>query len=161
MSNVVWMCITASVPEYYYLFACIYIFTIAFIHLFETLYLLYTHFTYTFTFIHLLIHPILPPTRTLIHIHLYTPQIGMLKCIIAMYENSARALSESTPDKKVTWSYLKTTLAHVIEKVKATKFEVSLYYISVYCYIHAILYMCYIVIYMLHNMPMNTCVSAT
>lgn len=52
-------------------------------------------------------------------------QIGMLKCIIAFYENSQRAIAESSADKKITWAYIKTTLAHVIDKVKATKFEVS------------------------------------
>ena len=51
-------------------------------------------------------------------------QIGMLKCIITMYEQSQRLLSESTPERKITWGFIKTTLASVIEKVKATKFEV-------------------------------------
>lgn len=49
--------------------------------------------------------------------------IGMLKCIITMYENSQKIIAESPPEKKITWAYIKTTLAHVIEKVKATKFE--------------------------------------
>ena len=47
----------------------------------------------------------------------------MLKVIITMYENSQRAISESSADKKITWAYIKTTLAHCIEKVKAAKFE--------------------------------------
>jgi V-type H+-transporting ATPase subunit A len=49
--------------------------------------------------------------------------IGMLKCIITMYEQSQRVISESSSEKKITWAYIKATLAHVIEKVKACKFE--------------------------------------
>lgn len=49
--------------------------------------------------------------------------IGMLKCIITMYENAQKVIAESPVEKKVTWAYIKTTLAHVIEKVKGCKFE--------------------------------------
>jgi hypothetical protein len=49
----------------------------------------------------------------------------MLKCIITMYENSQRAIAESSADKKITWGYIKTTMPHILEKIKKTKFEVS------------------------------------
>ena len=48
--------------------------------------------------------------------------IGMLKCIITLYEEAQKAISDSPPEKRVTWAYIKTTLAHVLEKVKDTKF---------------------------------------
>jgi len=48
--------------------------------------------------------------------------IGMLKCIITLYEESQRAIAESPPEKKVTWGFIKTTLAPVIQKVVETKF---------------------------------------
>jgi V-type H+-transporting ATPase subunit A len=48
----------------------------------------------------------------------------MLKCIITFYEESQKAIADSPPEKKVTWAYIKTTLSHVVEKVKDTKFVV-------------------------------------
>jgi len=48
--------------------------------------------------------------------------IGMLKCIVTLYENSQKAISDSPADKKVSWSYIKTTLSHVIQKVVDGKF---------------------------------------
>ena len=48
----------------------------------------------------------------------------MLKCIITLYEESQRAISDSPVEKRITWNYIKTTLAHVLEKVKETKFVV-------------------------------------
>jgi V-type H+-transporting ATPase subunit A len=48
--------------------------------------------------------------------------IGMLKCIITVYEESQRAIADSPPDKRITWAYIKTTLAHVIQKVVDAKF---------------------------------------
>lgn len=48
--------------------------------------------------------------------------IGMLKCIITLYEESQKAISDSPPEKRITWSYIKTTLHHILEKVKETKF---------------------------------------
>lgn len=48
--------------------------------------------------------------------------IGMLKCIITLYEESQKAIADSPPDKKITWTYIKTTLAHVIQKVVDAKF---------------------------------------
>ena len=48
----------------------------------------------------------------------------MLKCIITLYEESQKAISDSPAEKRITWSYIKTTLAHVLEKVKETKFVV-------------------------------------
>jgi V-type H+-transporting ATPase subunit A len=49
-------------------------------------------------------------------------QIGMLKCIITFYEESQKAIADSPPEKRITWSYIKTTLAHLIQKVQETKF---------------------------------------
>jgi hypothetical protein len=49
----------------------------------------------------------------------------MLKCIIVLYEESLKAISDSPAEKRITWSYIKTTLAPLIEKVKGTKFLVS------------------------------------
>jgi hypothetical protein len=40
-----------------------------------------------------------------------------------MYNNSQKAIAESPPEKKVTWSYIKTTLSAVLEKIKKGKFE--------------------------------------
>lgn len=51
----------------------------------------------------------------------------MLKCIITLYEESQKAISDSPPEKRITWSYIKTTLAHILEKVKGTKFVVRTY----------------------------------
>lgn len=50
----------------------------------------------------------------------------MLKCIITLYEESQKAIADSPPEKRITWSYIKTTLAHILEKVKGTKFVVRL-----------------------------------
>lgn len=57
----------------------------------------------------------------------------MLKCIITLYEESQKAISDSPIEKRITWSYIKTTLAHVLEKVKETKFVVrtSLFYLLI------------------------------
>lgn len=52
-------------------------------------------------------------------------QIGMLKCIITLYEESQRAIAESPADKRISWSYIKTTLAPLIQKVIDAKFLVS------------------------------------
>merc|ERR1711918_148785 len=43
--------------------------------------------------------------------------IGMLKTIITLYDESQRAIAESPQDKKITWSFIKTTFAPVIQKV--------------------------------------------
>jgi hypothetical protein len=52
-------------------------------------------------------------------------QIGMLKCIITLYEESQRAIADSPAEKKVTWSFIKSSLAKVIQKVTEAKFLVS------------------------------------
>ena len=54
----------------------------------------------------------------------------MLKCIITLYEESQRAISDSPVEKRITWNYIKTTLAHVLEKVKETKFVVRHYLVQ-------------------------------
>lgn len=48
--------------------------------------------------------------------------IGMLKVIITLYEEAQKAIADSPAEKKVTWSYIKTTLASVIQKVQEGKF---------------------------------------
>lgn len=48
--------------------------------------------------------------------------IGMLKCIITLYEESQRAIAESPPEHKITWGFIKTTLQPVIQKVVEAKF---------------------------------------
>ncbi len=48
--------------------------------------------------------------------------IGMLKCIITLYEHSQKAIADSPMDKRITWGYIKTTLSHLIQKVQETKF---------------------------------------
>ena len=56
----------------------------------------------------------------------------MLKCVITLYEESQRAIADSPAEKRITWSYIKTTLSHLIQKVIDCKFLVStlLHYIS-------------------------------
>eukprot|EP01036_Dinobryon_divergens_P025186 gene25186-33709_t len=51
-----------------------------------------------------------------------TKSIGMLKCIITLYEESQRAIADSPAEKKVTWSFIKSSLAKVIQKVTEAKF---------------------------------------
>jgi vacuolar-type H+-ATPase catalytic subunit A/Vma1 len=46
----------------------------------------------------------------------------MLKCIVTLYEESQKAIADSPAEKRITWSYIKTTLAHIIQKVQETKF---------------------------------------
>ena len=48
----------------------------------------------------------------------------MLKCIITLYEESQRAIADSPAEKKVTWSFVKTSLAPIIQKVTEAKFLV-------------------------------------
>ena len=50
----------------------------------------------------------------------------MLKCVITLYEESQRAISDSPAEKRITWTYIKTTLAHLIQKVVDCKFLVSM-----------------------------------
>ena len=52
-------------------------------------------------------------------------QIGMLKCVVTLYEESQKAIADSPVEKRITWSYIKTTLAPLIQKVIDTKFLVS------------------------------------
>jgi V-type H+-transporting ATPase subunit A len=49
--------------------------------------------------------------------------IGMLKCIITLYEQSQRLIADSPSEKKVTWAYIKTTLGGCIQKCKEAKFQ--------------------------------------
>jgi len=48
--------------------------------------------------------------------------IGMLKCVVTLYEESQKAIADSPAEKRITWSYIKTTLAHLIQKVVDCKF---------------------------------------
>jgi len=48
--------------------------------------------------------------------------IGMLKCIITLYDEAQKAIADSTAEKKISWGYIKTTLAPTILKVKEGKF---------------------------------------
>ena len=89
---------------------------------------LYFHFcTITYAFFLFQLHPPLPPQLPLFtypHVT-HSPQIGMLKCVITLYEESQRAISDSPAEKRITWTYIKTTLAHLIQKVVDCKFLVS------------------------------------
>lgn len=49
----------------------------------------------------------------------------MLKCVITLYEESQRAISDSPAEKRITWNYIKTTLSVLIQKVIDCKFLVS------------------------------------
>lgn len=46
----------------------------------------------------------------------------MLKCIITFYDHCQKAIAESPAEKKVTWAYIKTTMAVVMQKVIDAKF---------------------------------------
>ena len=46
----------------------------------------------------------------------------MLKCIICFYEHAQRAIADSSPEKKMTWATIKTTLQPTLQKVIDTKF---------------------------------------
>jgi len=48
--------------------------------------------------------------------------IGMLKCIITFYEHAQKAISESPPEKKLTWAAVKTTMGGLLQKVIDGKF---------------------------------------
>jgi hypothetical protein len=54
-------------------------------------------------------------------------KIGMLKCVITLYEESQRAIADSPADKRITWTYIKTTLGHLIQKVVDCKFLVGIF----------------------------------
>lgn len=45
-----------------------------------------------------------------------------MKCIITFYEHAQRTIAESPAEKRVTWAYIKTTLASTLQKVVDTKF---------------------------------------
>ena len=49
--------------------------------------------------------------------------IGMLKCIITLYEQSQRLIADSPADKRITWAYIKTSLGSCIDKCKEAKFQ--------------------------------------
>ena len=48
--------------------------------------------------------------------------IGMLKCIITLYECALKVLSDSGSEKKLTWSLIRTSAKDVIQKVREAKF---------------------------------------
>lgn len=50
----------------------------------------------------------------------------MLKCVITLYEESQRAISDSPAEKRITWNYIKTTLSVLIQKVIDCKFLVRM-----------------------------------
>lgn len=49
--------------------------------------------------------------------------IGMLRTIITLYNCSQKAIADSPANQKVTWAYIKTALAPVIQKVIEGKFQ--------------------------------------
>ncbi len=49
--------------------------------------------------------------------------IGMLRAIITLYNCSQKAIADSPANQKVTWAYIKTALAPVIQKVIEGKFQ--------------------------------------
>jgi V-type H+-transporting ATPase subunit A len=48
--------------------------------------------------------------------------IGMLKCIITLYDCSLRAIKDSSSERKMTWTVIKTSLRNTIQKVREAKF---------------------------------------
>lgn len=48
--------------------------------------------------------------------------IGMLRAIVAFYNNSQRAIADSPADAKVTWAVIRETLKPVLQKVVDSKF---------------------------------------
>lgn len=46
----------------------------------------------------------------------------MLKCIITLYEESQKVIADSPMEKRVTWAYIRNTLAHLIQKAVDGKF---------------------------------------
>jgi V-type H+-transporting ATPase subunit A len=48
--------------------------------------------------------------------------IGMLKCIITLYEQAQKAIADSPAEKRISWGYIKTTLQPLIQKVQEAKF---------------------------------------
>lgn len=48
--------------------------------------------------------------------------IGMLKCIITLYEESLRAIKDGSGERKMTWALIKTSLRSTIQKVREAKF---------------------------------------
>lgn len=48
--------------------------------------------------------------------------IGMLKCIITLYDCSLRAIKDTVGEKKMTWGVIKTSLRQTIQKVREAKF---------------------------------------
>lgn len=48
--------------------------------------------------------------------------IGMLKCIICFYEHAQKTIADSSPEKKMTWATIKTTLQPTLQKVIDGKF---------------------------------------
>ena len=51
-----------------------------------------------------------------------TKAIGMLKCIVTLYDEAQKCIKDSPPDRKMTWSYIQTTLKPTLERVKGSKF---------------------------------------
>lgn len=69
----------------------------------------------------------------------------MLKCVITLYEESQKAISDSPAEKRITWTYIKTTLAHLIQKVVDCKFLVRtlLRCTVLYCtFCFSVMYLC-------------------
>eukprot|EP00968_Pinguiococcus_pyrenoidosus_P006100 scaffold405_cov243-Pinguiococcus_pyrenoidosus.AAC.16 len=48
--------------------------------------------------------------------------IGMLKCIVTLYDCCMRAIRDSPAERKITWAHIKATQADTIQKVIKTKF---------------------------------------
>eukprot|EP00605_Chrysophyceae_sp_TOSAG23-4_P002759 GSChrysophyteH1.ASY1.ANO1.3042.1 assembled CDS len=48
--------------------------------------------------------------------------IGMLKCIITLYDCSLKAIKDTAAERKMTWSIIKTSLQSTIQKVREAKF---------------------------------------
>jgi len=51
-----------------------------------------------------------------------TKSVGMLKVIIAFYDQCQKAIADSPADAKVTWAMIKTAQSEIIQKVVDTKF---------------------------------------
>jgi len=64
----------------------------------------------------------------------------MLKCVITLYEESQRAISDSPAEKRITWNYIKTTISVLIQKVIDCKFLVRYVVAQQVSYLFAIYY---------------------
>ena len=49
--------------------------------------------------------------------------VGMLRTIILFHDLSQKAIADSSPESKITWAQIKTSLNEVLQKIIKTKFQ--------------------------------------